>query len=146
MLILDSITDPHNFGAILRSADKFGVSLVIIRERRSVRDSATVAKTSAGAINYVPISVVSNLNSAIALLQEAGYWVYGADISGDSLVDEKFASKVAIVMGSEGRGISPLTKQKCDSMLTIPTCGSVDSLNVSVATGVILYELYRQSL
>ncbi len=146
VLVLDSITDPHNFGAILRSADKFGVNLVIVRERRSVRDSLTVSKTSAGAINYVPICVVSNLNSAIELLQEAGYWVYGADISGSSLTQESFSSKVAVVMGSEGSGISALTKAKCDSLLTIPTCGNVDSLNVSVATGVILYELYRQSL
>lgn len=148
VLVLDSITDPHNIGAILRSADQFGASLVIMPKRNSasVSDNEIIARASAGAVSYVPVSVVSNLSRAAQKLKDAGFWIYGADAGGKSVTELKFPEKTCIVMGSEGTGISSLLEKQCDVIASIPTCGNIDSLNVSVAAGVLLYEVYRQSL
>ena len=141
--MLDGITDPHNLGAILRSADQFGVDLVIIPERRSVQANETVQKVSSGAAQYVKMSVVTNLSREIAYLKENGFWVYGADMSGNSSYEEKFSKRSVIVMGSEGDGISQLVRKNCDYITSIPMQGHIDSLNVSVATGILLYEYRR---
>lgn len=147
VFILDSITDPHNFGAILRSADQFDMDLVITRNKRSAKENDTVAQTSAGAINYVNILSTVNLNTTIDELKRHGFWVFGADIQGTPLPQAKLDGRIAIVMGSEGKGLSRLTADKCDSKVTIPTFGNVDSLNVSVAAAVLMYEIRcRQEL
>ncbi len=149
VLILDSVTDPHNVGAILRSADQFGADLVILPERRSaskVAENDIIARTSAGASSWVNIAVVTNLVRAAQMLKENGFWIYGADADGESLQTNIFAPKTCIVMGSEGSGIAHLLEKQCDSIVSIPTCGKIDSLNVSVASGVLLYERYRQTL
>ncbi len=149
ILVLDSITDPHNVGAILRSCDQFGVNLAIMPNRNSVNnvnDNEIIARSSAGASSYVPYCVAKNLNRAVQKIKEAGFWVYGADAGGMSVQKLAFPPKTCIIMGSEGTGISRLLEEQCDSIVSIPTCGKIDSLNVSVATGVLLYERYRQSL
>lgn len=147
VLILDSITDPHNVGAILRSCDQFGVDLVVMPERRSLRDpleNEVVARASAGASAWVPVTVVRNLVRVVEQLKDAGFWVYGADAGGAAANQTAFPKKVALIMGSEGAGISRLLEERCDAVVSIPTCGRLDSLNVSVATGVLLYEVRRQ--
>lgn len=147
VLILDSITDPHNVGAILRSCDQFGVALVVMPERRSLRaplENEVVARASAGASAWVPVSVVPNLVRVVEQLKDAGFWVYGADAGGTSATQMRFPEKMALIMGSEGAGISRLLEERCDVVVSIPTCGCLDSLNVSVATGVLLYEVRRQ--
>ena len=149
ILVLDSITDPHNVGAILRSCDQFGASLAILPNRNSVNnvnENEIIARSSAGASAYVPFCVAKNLNRAVQKIKDAGFWVYGADAGGESVQNLTFPNKTCIVMGSEGTGISRLLEEQCDSIVSIPTCGKIDSLNVSVATGVLLYERYRQSL
>lgn len=149
VVILDSVTDPHNVGAILRSCDQFGASLLILPERRGMNDiqnNEIVARSSAGASAWVNTAVVSNLVRATEQLKEAGFWVYGADAGGEPLQDISFAKRTCFVMGSEGNGISRLLGEQCDSVVSIPTCGKIDSLNVSVAAGVLLYERYRQSI
>ena len=143
VLMLDGITDPHNLGAILRSADQFGVDLVVIPERRSVQANETVFKVSSGAAQYVNMAVVTNLSREIDTLRDYGFWVYGADMAGDNSYTEKFAHRSVIVMGSEGDGISTLIRKKCDHITSIPMRGHIDSLNVSVATGILLYEFRR---
>ena len=143
VLILDGITDPHNLGAILRSADQFGADLVLIPERRSVQANETVVKVSSGAAQYVPLSVVTNLTREIKTLKDNGFWVYGADMNGSSSYDEKFATRSAIVMGSEGDGMSNLVRKNCDYIVSIPMRGHIDSLNVSVAAGILMYEFRR---
>ncbi len=143
VLVLDCITDPQNLGAILRSADQFGADCVIIPQRGSAKNSATVMKTSAGAARYVKIFVVPNLRRAIELLKQYNYWVYGTDMGGTPIKEEKFTPRAAIVMGNEGKGMRSLTSATCDSILSIPMCGHIDSLNVSVACGIILYEMYN---
>ena len=149
VVILDSVTDPHNVGAILRSADQFGAALVILPERRGANDVAqneVIARSSAGAASWVPVSVVTNLVRAAQQLKEAGFWVYGADAGGVQIQDGTFSKNSALIMGSEGSGIARLLREQCDTIVSIPTCGKIDSLNVSVAAGVLLYEIYRQSL
>ena len=111
-----------------------------------ITDNEIIARTSAGASTWVPVSVVSNLVRSVQLMKEKGFWVYGADAGGTSVKDNSFAEKTCIIMGSEGSGIARLLKEQCDSIVSIPTCGKIDSLNVSVAAGVLLYERYRQSL
>ncbi len=143
VLILDSITDPHNLGAILRSADQFGVNLVILPERRSVQANETVHRVSSGAAQYVPLSVVTNLNRTIEVLKDNGFWVYGADMAGTPSYETKFAPRTALVMGSEGKGMDFLVRKNCDEIVSIPMQGHIDSLNVSVATGILLYEIRR---
>ena len=146
VLILDKITDPHNVGAIIRSGDQFGVSLVILPEHNSASDIAgneIISRTSAGASAWVPIALVKNLVRTVEQLKEAGFWIYGADAGGQSCDTISFAQKSAIIMGSEGSGIDALLQKKCDAIVSIPTCGKIDSLNVSVAAGILLYELFK---
>jgi len=149
VIVLDSVTDPHNVGAIIRSCDQFGANLVIMPVRNSASDFAEneiIARSSAGASAYVNVAVVTNLVRAVSKLKEAGFWVYGADAGGQSVQKIDFPKRTCIVMGSEGSGISRLLEEECDSIVSIPTCGKIDSLNVSVAAGVLLYEVYRKSL
>lgn len=143
VLILDSITDPQNVGAIIRSADQFGVDLVIIPETRSSTDFEVIARTSSGAASWVQIVLTPNLVRATELLKKEGFWIYGADAGGESLVNTDFANKTALIMGSEGSGIARLLREKCDKIVSIPTQGKLDSLNVSVAAGILLYEIRR---
>jgi 23S rRNA (guanosine2251-2'-O)-methyltransferase len=144
VVILDEITDPHNYGAILRSCDQFGVDLVITRHRRIAKHAETIAKTSAGASAWVPQAETANLPRAVEELKKAGFWIYGADMEGDDLYDRGFRGKTAIVLGGEGTGISRLLRENCDALISIPSLGRIDSLNVSVAAGVIFYEVMRQ--
>lgn len=144
VVILDSITDPHNVGAILRSCDQFGASLVIIPEHNSASDIAgneVIGRTSAGASAWVPVAIVNNLVRATEQLKQAGFWIYGADAGGENCRKINFPAKSVLIMGSEGTGIAALLEKQCDTIVSIPTCGKIDSLNVSVAAGVLLYEL-----
>ncbi|GMO68815.1 MAG: 23S rRNA (guanosine(2251)-2'-O)-methyltransferase RlmB [Treponemataceae bacterium] len=142
--ILDSITDVHNIGAILRSADQFGVSLVLVPKDASPHDiggNAVIQRASSGASAWVSMCIVNNLPSAVEKLKNAGFWIYGADTRGENIRTVDFAPKAAIVLGSEGSGISRLLKEKCDIIVSIPACGKVDSLNVSVAAGILFYQM-----
>ncbi len=141
VLLLDHIEDPHNLGAILRSCDVFAVSLVVLPNKRSAHTTDTVHKVSAGAAAYVPIAEVANLRDAAARLKDAGFWIYGADMSGTSLTQGTFAKHTALIMGTEGKGLSPILRKECDEIISIPQYGHIDSLNVSVATGIFLYEI-----
>ena len=146
VIILDKITDPHNVGAIIRSCDQFGASLVIIPEHNSASNIASneiIGRSSAGASAWVPVAIVKNLVRATEQLKQAGFWIYGADAGGQNITGLSFAQKSAIIMGSEGSGIDALLQKNCDTIVSIPTCGKIDSLNVSVAAGVLLYEVYR---
>jgi len=143
VLALDGITDPHNLGAILRSADQFGVALVIVPERRSASANETVIRVSSGAAQYVTMSTVRNLAHELDVLKDHGFWVYGADMNGETSYSVKFPRRTVIVMGSEGSGMRSLVRAKCDHMLSIPMQGHIDSLNVSVAAGILLYEFRR---
>ena len=145
VVILDGITDPHNYGAILRSCDQFGVGLVITRNSRSAKGSDIVTTASAGAFAWVPIAQVPNLPRAAEELKDAGFWVYGADMSGTPLYKSDLRGRIALVLGSEGKGISRLLRECCDKAVAIPSKGKVDSLNVSVAAGVLFYEIMRQN-
>lgn len=147
VVVLDRVTDPHNVGAIIRSCDQFGASLVVIPEHNSANDiseNEVIGRTSAGASAWVPVAIVNNLVRVVERLKEAGFWVYGADAGGESCSKINFADKSVIIMGSEGTGIAQLLEKQCDAIVSIPTCGKIDSLNVSVAAGVLLYELYRR--
>lgn len=144
VLLLDGITDPHNLGAILRSGDQFGADLVILPKRKSVHQTPVVARSSAGAHAHVRVSVVPNLVQAIDHMRKRGFWVYGADVAGDSVAELRLEGRIALVMGSEHTGIRHLVKQHCDSLVRIPACGHVDSFNVSVAAGILMYEVRRQ--
>ena len=134
----------HNLGALLRSADLFFVDAVIVPGKRSARDSEVVAKTSSGASAFVPLFEVTNLTRSLLALKEAGYWVYGADMEGKSAREVKFAENTVLVLGSEDKGLSRLVRETCDELVRIPTRGHVDSFNVSVAGGILLYEIRRQ--
>ncbi len=144
VLILDGITDVQNLGAIMRSADQFSVDLVVIPERRSAQANQTVLRISSGASQYVPTATVTNLAREIELLQKNGFWVYGADMGGASIATVKFPHRTVLILGSEDSGMSHLTSKKCDHIISIPTTGHIDSLNVSVAAGILLYEFRRQ--
>ncbi|GAB1432440.1 23S rRNA (guanosine(2251)-2'-O)-methyltransferase RlmB [Spirochaetota bacterium] len=144
VIILDHIEDPHNYGAILRSAEVFGIDLVIVPERRASRQTDVVARTSAGAMSYVPTSSVANLARAVEKLKKAGFWVYAADMKGEALQDIRLNGNTAIILGSEGAGVSRLLKENCDGFVSIPQYGRIESLNVSVAAGVIMYEMRRK--
>lgn len=146
VLVLDSITDPQNVGAIIRSADQFAVDLVILPEHRGATDFEVISRTSAGAASWVNIVVVPNLVRAVEQLKEAGFWIYGADAGGTAANKIDIAEKTALVMGSEGTGMARLLRTKCDTIVSIPTKGKLDSLNVSVAAGILLYEIRRVSL
>ena len=144
VLILDGVTDPHNLGAIMRSADQFAADLVIIPQRRAVHETETVARASAGANVYVPLHIAPNLAGALSLLKEAGFWIYGADMRGRQLSEVDLRGRTALVLGSEGRGLGRLLSERCDELVGIETRGHVDSLNVSVAAGIFMYEARRQ--
>ena len=147
ILILDEIEDPHNFGSIIRIAEVCGVHGIIIPKRKNVGVTPTVYKTSAGATEYINIAKVTNINMAIDELKEAGIWVYGADMHGEKYCyDTDLRGPIALVVGSEGKGISKLTKSKCDVLVKIPMVGKVNSLNASVACGMITYEILKQRL
>ena len=144
VLILDKIEDPHNLGAIIRTANIAGVHGIIISKRRAVGLTATVAKTSAGAIEYTPIAKVTNISRAIEELQEKGLWIVCADMDGDMMYNVDLKGPIGLVVGNEGEGVSKLVKERCDLVAKIPMKGDIDSLNVSVATAVLVYEAYRQ--
>lgn len=147
ILILDEIEDPHNLGSIIRTAETCGVHGIIIPKRRNVGITPTVYKTSAGAIEYMKIAKVSNINSVIDELKEKGLWIYGADMDGSEYCFKgDFNGSVALVIGSEGKGISKLTKAKCDVLFKIPMVGNITSLNASVAAGIMMYEVLKQKI
>lgn len=139
-LILDSIEDPHNLGSIMRTADAAGVHGIIIPKRRAVQLTATVAKTSTGAIEHVPVVRVTNLVNTVKELKERGLWIFGTDMNGTDYRRWDAKGPVALIIGNEGRGVSPLLKQTVDEMLTIPMIGHVQSLNASVAASLLIYQ------
>lgn len=148
-LLLDEIEDPHNLGSILRTAECTGVHGVIIPKRRSASLTATVTKTSAGAVEYVPVARITNMAQTIDKLKEAGVWVAGADVGAERDVfasGMKFDMPLAIVIGNEAKGIGRLIREKCDFLIKLPMHGQLNSLNASVAAGVLMYEVLRQRL
>lgn len=145
LVILDEIEDPHNLGSILRTADCTGVHGVIIPKRRAVGLTATVAKTSAGAIEYVPVARVTNIAKTIDALKKQGVWVVGTDVqASETMYDTDLTLPLALVIGNESKGISRLVKEKCDFHVRLPLKGQIDSLNASVAAGVMMYEVLHQ--
>ncbi len=144
LILLDGITDPHNLGAIIRSAECFGASGIVIPKHRSVSVNDTVCKIASGATEFMPVAKVTNINDTIRELKEQNIWVYATDFDGKTPSCENLTGDIAIVIGSEGEGIKHLTKQLCDGTLTIPQYGKINSLNASVATGIMLYEISRQ--
>ncbi|MEG2174279.1 MAG: 23S rRNA (guanosine(2251)-2'-O)-methyltransferase RlmB, partial [Oscillospiraceae bacterium] len=145
-LIADNIEDPHNLGAILRSADATGVHGVIVPKRHGVGLTPAVLRASAGAALHIPVARVPNLAAAIETLKERGVWIYAADMGGKSWCSVDYAGGVALMIGSEGSGISRLLLERSDVVVSLPMCGKVNSLNASVAAGVLLYEIARQRL
>ena len=146
LIILDQIEDPHNLGAIIRSAESFGFDGVVIPERRSASVTSTVYKTSAGAINNTKVYRVKNLTRSIKDLKDKGFWIYGLAGEADSSIDKAdLTGKVGLVVGNEGSGISRLVRDNCDMLVNIPMLGRVNSLNASVAAGISMYELLRQN-
>lgn len=143
-LILDEIEDPHNLGAIIRSAEGAGVDAIIIPKRRAAMVNATVEKTSAGATSFMKIVRVSNLSQAIEKLQQKNIWVYSLDMAGENYYESNLKGNIALVIGNEGKGISRLLKEKSDHIISIPMKGQIGSLNASVATAVVLFEANRQ--
>lgn len=146
IFLLDNIEDPHNLGAIIRTANLAGAHGVIIPRRRAVGLTATVAKTSAGALNYTPVAKVTNLGSTIEELKEKGLWFVCADMGGTTMYDLNLTGPIGLVIGNEGEGVSRLVREKCDYIASIPMKGNIDSLNASVAAGVLAYEIVRQRL
>lgn len=144
IIICDELEDPHNLGAIIRTAEVAGAHGVIIPKRRSVSLSFAVSKTSAGAVEYVPVARVGNLAVEIDALKERGMWIYGADMNGENWCSVDYTGPCALVVGSEGRGIGRLIKEKCDFLVTLPMKGKITSLNASVAAGVLMMEISRQ--
>ncbi|MGP1455903.1 MAG: 23S rRNA (guanosine(2251)-2'-O)-methyltransferase RlmB [Treponema sp.] len=143
-VVLDSITDPHNIGAIIRSADQFAVDAVVIPERHSAGGFQTISKSSSGAVAWVPLVYTANLVRTVEQLKAHGFWVFGADAGGTSLPEITFPEKVVLIMGSEGAGIGRLLRKACDFLVSIPTSGKLDSLNVSVAAGILMYEINKK--
>lgn len=146
VFILDEIEDPHNLGAIIRTANLAGAHGVIIPKRRAVGLTATVAKTSAGAVNYTPVAKVTNIAKTIEELKNEGMWFVCADMGGTTMYDLNLTGSIGLVIGNEGSGVSRLVKEKCDFTASIPMKGDIDSLNASVAAGVLAYEIVRQRL
>ena len=143
LIICDEIEDPHNLGAIIRTAEATGVHGVIITERRSASLNATVAKAACGALEYVPVARVTNIANTIDALKERGVWVFGADMDGNDYTKTDFDTPCALVIGNEGKGIGALTAKKCDAILSLPMLGKINSLNASVAAGILMYEVVR---
>ena len=144
VIICDELEDPHNLGAIIRTAEACKVHGIIIPKRRSASLNGTVAKASAGALEYMKVARVTNLSAAIDTLKENGVWIYGADMDGENWCENSFSGGVGLVIGNEGKGISRLVKEKCDKMVSLPMGGKINSLNASVAAGVLMYEVARQ--
>ena len=146
VFILDGIEDPHNLGAIIRTANLAGAHGVIIPKRRAVGLTPTVAKTSAGAINYTPVAKVTNISNTIKELKDQGMWFVCADMGGTEMYDLNLTGSIGLVIGNEGDGVSKLVKENCDMVASIPMKGDIESLNASVAAGVLAYEIVRQRL
>ena len=146
LILLDNIEDPHNLGAIIRTANLAGAHGVIIPKRRVVGLTATVAKTSAGALNYTPVAKVTNLTKTMEELKEKGLWFVCADMGGKMMYDLNLKGPIGLVIGNEGEGVSRLVKENCDFVASIPMKGDIDSLNASVAAGVLAYEIVRQRM
>ena len=146
IIVLDEIEDPHNLGAIIRTAECAGAHGIIIPKRRAVGLSFTVGKSSAGAYEYVPVARVTNIPNTLDELKERGCWIYGADMDGSTYCEGNLTGASALVIGSEGNGLGRLVKEKCDVILSLPMCGRINSLNASVAAGVLMYEFTRQRL
>ena len=144
IIICDEIEDPHNLGAIIRTAEAAGADGIIIPKRRSASLNATVFKTSAGAASWLPVARVSNLAAAVDELKRRGVWIYGTDASGESYESTDLKGSIALVIGSEGFGMGRLIKEKCDFLLRLPMNGKITSLNASVAAGIFMYEAVRQ--
>lgn len=143
-IVCDELEDPHNLGAILRTAEAAGAHGVVIPRRRSVGLTGTVYKASAGAVEYVPVARVSNINDALDVMKKRGMWIYGLDMDGDDWCATDLTGAMALVVGSEGRGVSRLVRENCDFVLSLPMSGHINSLNASVACGIVLYEAARQ--
>ena len=146
LILLDNIEDPHNLGAIIRTANIVGAHGVIIPKRRASGLTATVAKASAGALNYTPVAKVTNLSQTIKELKERGIWFVCADMNGTSMYELDLKGPIGLVIGSEGEGVGKLVKENCDFTAAIPMAGDIDSLNASVAAGVLAYEIVRQRM
>lgn len=146
ILLLDGIEDPHNLGAIIRTANLAGAHGVIIPKRRAVGLTAIVAKTSAGALNYTPVAKVTNLSATMKELKDKGLWFVCADMGGEVMYRQNLTGPIGLVIGNEGEGVSKLVRENCDFITSIPMQGDIDSLNASVAAGVLAYEIVRQRL
>lgn len=146
VFILDNIEDPHNLGAIIRTANLAGAHGVIIPKRHAVGLTATVARTSAGALNYTPVAKVTNISATIEELKKEGLWFVCADMGGETMYKLDLKGPIGLVIGNEGEGVSRLVKEKCDFIASIPMKGDIDSLNASVAAGVLAYEIVRQRM
>lgn len=146
VILCDKITDPHNLGAIIRTANCVGAHGVIIPKHESAGVNSVVMKTSAGAVEYTPVAKVRNLADTIDELKDNGFWVTAADMDGSSMYDIDFTGSLAIVVGSEGKGVSRLVREKCDFIASIPMCGEINSLNASVAAAVLMYEALRRRM
>ena len=146
LILLDGIEDPHNLGAIIRTANQAGAHGVIIPKRRAVGLTATVARTSAGALNYTPVAKVNNLGTVIDELKKEGIWFVCADMGGELMYNLNLKGPIGLVIGNEGAGVGRLVKEKCDFVASIPMKGDIDSLNASVAAGVLAYEIVRQRM
>lgn len=144
IIICDEIEDPHNLGAIIRTAEACGVHGIIIPKRRSASLNATVAKSASGALEYMKVARVTNIANEIESLKKQGVWVFGADMDGKDYTDFDYSVPTAIVIGNEGNGIGPLVLKKCDETISLPMNGKINSLNASVAAGVIMYEVVRK--
>jgi 23S rRNA (guanosine2251-2'-O)-methyltransferase len=144
IIICDEIEDPHNLGAIIRTAECCGAHGIIIPERRSASLTATVAKSSSGALEYMKVARVTNIPNTIEFLKEQGVWVFGADMDGEDFADVDFDLPCALVIGNEGKGIGTLTAKKCDRIVSLPMFGKINSLNASVAAGVLMYEAVKK--
>ncbi|MBQ7137305.1 MAG: 23S rRNA (guanosine(2251)-2'-O)-methyltransferase RlmB [Bacilli bacterium] len=144
IVILDHLEDPHNFGAIIRTCEAAGVDGIIIPKDRSVDINSTVMKTSVGALDNVPICMVTNLNNTIKELKKQGYWIVGTDMDGTDYTEIDYKCPICLVIGSEGNGMSRLVKESCDFIASIPMKGEINSLNASVATGIMIYEVLEK--
>ncbi len=143
IVICDEIEDPHNLGAIIRTAESCGVHGIIIPKRRSASLNSTVAKTSAGALEYMRVARVTNITATIDMLKEKGIWVFGADMDGEDYLTPDYTVPLALVIGNEGKGIGTLTAKKCDRIISLPMKGKINSLNASVAAGILMYEVIK---
>ena len=143
VVMLDSLEDPHNFGAIIRTCECAGVDYIIIPKKRSVSVNSTVYKTACGALSHIKIVEVVNLSNTITKLKDLGYWIYAADMDGKNFREVDFSGKTCLVIGSEGHGIKQIVKSSCDEVVSLPMKGRINSLNASVAAGILIYEIMK---